>query len=147
MQGRFPIGIAPFSFCEECRAVKGWDGIGGEMVVGRQKQAIGRKPLGTGAQKKTVSRGTAKMREAADKTLEVNSDKIAKSLLDKTLAGNSMSAKLLLELAEGQTDCQDEEVVRRRCNLDEELASEPEWEGELDEAEAETGLGQREPEG
>ncbi|MGD0940126.1 MAG: hypothetical protein ABR905_10470 [Terracidiphilus sp.] len=84
------------------------------------------------------------MKEAADKTLEANSDKIAKSLLKKTLAGNNVSAKLLITLAEGQIDCEDEAAVQHLCSLAEELASEPEWDGELDETEAESGLCQRE---
>lgn len=117
------------------------------MVVGRQKRAVGRKPPGTEAEKKKVSRGTDKLKQAADKKLRENSEKIAESLLKKTLAGNSISAKLLISLAEGKTDCQVEEVVQRRCNLAEELASEPEWVGELDEAEAEAGLVHSEPEG
>ncbi len=117
------------------------------MVVARKKQAAKGKPRGTGAQKKKVSRGTAKMKEAADKTVAVNSKKIAKALLDKTLAGNSTSARLLLSLAEGQIDCEDEAVVSRVRSMAEELASEPEWNGESDEAKAKTGLDQREPEG
>ncbi len=117
------------------------------MVSARQRKAVQGKPRGTGAQKKTVSRGTAEMKAAADKTLAVNSKKIAKALLDKTLAGNSTSAKLLFALAEGQIDCEDETVVSQLRSMAEELASEPEWIGELDETEAETGFGEREPEG
>ena len=87
------------------------------------------------------------MKAAADKALETNSEAIAKTLVKKTIAGNSTSARLLFALAEGQIDCEDEPVVQRLCSLAEELASEPQWDGELDEAEAEAGLGQREPEG
>jgi hypothetical protein len=114
------------------------------MVVAKKSRAVRRKPGGTGTEKKRVGRGRAKMKEAADKTLEANSDKIAKSLLKKTLAGNNVSAKLLITLAEGQIDCEDEAAVQHLCSLAEELASEPEWDGELDETEAESGLCQRE---
>lgn len=117
------------------------------MVLAREKKAVQGKPRGTGAKKKPVSRGTAKMKAEADKTLAVNSKQIAKALLDKTLAGNTTSAKLLFALAEGQIDCEDEPVVRRLCSLAEELASEPQWNGELDETEADAGFGEREPEG
>lgn len=116
------------------------------MVVARKKQAVRGKPRGTGAPQKTVSRGTAKMKAAADKALEKNSTKIAQKLVDNTLAGNNTSAKLLFSLADGQIDCEDEPVVQRLCSLAEKLAKEPEWDGELNEAEAETGVGQREPE-
>jgi hypothetical protein len=117
------------------------------MAVAKQKKAAKGKPRASGNEKKKVGRGTAKMKEAADKALEKNSVKIAQSLVDNTIAGNSTSARLLFALAEGQADCEDEPVVQNLCSLAKELASEPEWDGELDEAEAETGLGQREPEG
>ena len=117
------------------------------MVVGRRKQTVGRKPPGTGTQKKTVSRGAAKLKQAADKKLREHSEEIAESLYGKLMTGNVPCGKLLIALADGETDCEEAPVVRRRCNLAEELASEPEWDGELDEAEAETGLGQRETEG
>lgn len=124
-----------------------WDGIGGEMVEARQRQAVAGRPRGAGVRKQAVSRGTAKMKAAADKKLEDNSEEIAQALLDKTLGGNTTSAKLLFALAEGQIDCEDEVVMRRLCSLAEKLASEPEWAGEDLEADAETGLGGREPEG
>ena len=117
--------------------MEGVDGIGGEMVVARKKQAVRGKARGTAAQKKAPGRGTAKMKAAADKTLEVNSREIAKALLAKTLEGNSTSAKLLFALAEGQIDCEDEPAVQRLRSLAEELAAEPQWNGELEETEAE----------
>jgi hypothetical protein len=125
--------------------MEGRDGIGGEMVLAKQKKAVQRKPQGAGAGKKSVGRGTAKMKAAADKALENNSDEIAQSLVDKTIAGNSTSARLLFALAEGQADCEDEPAVQHPRSFAKEMASEAEWVGELDEAEAETGLGRREP--
>ncbi len=116
------------------------------MVLARERQAASRKPSGTGARKKAVGRGTAKMTAAAGKTLEENSEKIAKSLLESTLDGNVTSAKLLFALAEGQIDCEDEVVMRRLCSFAEGLASEPEWTGEDVEAAVETGSEQCEPE-
>jgi hypothetical protein len=114
--------------------------------MAKQKKAAKEKPRGTGTEKKKVGRGTAKMKAAADKALENNSDEIAQSLVDNTIAGNSTSARLLFALAEGQADCEDEPSVERPDSLAKELASEAEWDGELDETEAEIGLGQREPE-
>ena len=114
--------------------------------MAKKKIAVQGKPQGAGAQKKSVGRGTAKMKAAADKALENNSEEIAQTLVEKTIAGNSTSARLLFALAEGQADCEDEPVAQCLSSLAKELASEPEWDGELDEAEAETGLGQREPE-
>lgn len=120
--------------------------MGGEMVVATKKKAVKRKPREAEAGKKKVSRGTAKLKLAADKALEENSDKIAKSLVDKTIAGNGTIAKLLIGLLDGQADSEDEAATERPRSLAKELASEPEWDGELDEAEAETGLGRRERE-
>jgi hypothetical protein len=117
------------------------------MVVARQKKAVQGKPRGTGARKKMAGRGTAKMKAAADKTLSVNSEEIAQALLNKTLAGNTTSAKLLFALAEGQIDCDDEAISGALCSQAQELASEPEWDGEVTETEAETSFGKREPEG
>jgi hypothetical protein len=79
MQGWFPQGITPFPFYgEECKAADWWDGIGGQMVLGRQRQTVVKKPSGTGLEKKKVSRGTAKMAAEADKALEDNSNAITK---------------------------------------------------------------------
>jgi len=113
--------------------------------VARQKKAAKGKPLGTETKKK-IGRGTAKMKAAADKALQKNSVEIVQSLVDNTIAGNSTSARLLFALAEAQADCEEEPAAERPCSLAKEMASEAQWDGELDEAEAEIGLGQREPE-
>lgn len=99
------------------------------MALVKKKQASEGKSRRSETQKK-VSRGTAKMKEAADETLEANSKKIAESLLQKTLAGNTTSAKLLFELAERKIDAEDEPVMKPLRSLAEELAAEPEWTGE-----------------
>lgn len=146
MQGWFPEGIALFPFYgDECEAVDRWDGIGGHMVLASERRAVVNKPSGTGARKKAVGRGTAKMTAAAGETLEKNSDEIAKSLLESTLGGNASSAKLLFALAEGQIDCEDEVVMRRLCSFAESLASEPEWTDKAVEDAAERDFGTREP--
>src|ERR1035441_4664938 len=96
------------------------------MEQGRQMQPVARKPHGRGAQKSVVNRGKASMNAAADKALELNSVKIAKTLLKSTLGGNVTSAKLLFALADGQIDCEDEVVVQGFVSLAERLAAEPE---------------------
>ncbi|MGP8187738.1 MAG: hypothetical protein ACLQKY_16875 [Terracidiphilus sp.] len=149
MQRWFRKGIASFPFYEdEHMSVEWWDGIGGQMVLARQRQAAVGKPRGTGAQKKAGSRGTAKLGAAAVKTLEENSDKIARSLLESTLGGNVNSAKLLFSLAEGQEQEEREGGGKKKClrSRADELAAEQEWDGEVMEATAETSFGQREPE-
>ena len=130
MQGWFPKGITPFPFYGEvCKAVEWWDGIGGQMVLGRQRQTVVKKPSGTGLEKKKVSRGTAKMAAAADKALEDNSKTIVDSLTGSAKKGNATCTKLLLALADGQIDCEDEVVMERLCSYAEKLAAEPQWKG------------------
>jgi hypothetical protein len=127
--------------------VEWWDEIGGEMILARQRQAVAARPHETGAGKKTVSRGTEKMKAAAGMTLETFSDEIADSLYQSVLKGNASIAKLLFALAEGQIDCEDEVVMERLFAMTEKLASEKEWAGPVDEEEAETGFEQPEPKG
>jgi hypothetical protein len=74
------------------------------------------------------------MNAAADKALELNSVKIAQTLLMSTLGGNVTSAKLLFALADGQIDCEDEVVVQGFVSLAERLAAEPECSAEEIEA-------------
>lgn len=116
------------------------------MVVTRQKQAAKGKPRGSGSQKKSGG-GTAKLKTAADKKLSENSDEIARALYNKLIEGNVTCGKLLIALAEGQIDCENEAVVDQLRRMAEGLAAEPEWEGESNKGTAKTGLGHREPEG
>ncbi|MGA2831675.1 MAG: hypothetical protein ABSE55_01260 [Terracidiphilus sp.] len=88
-----------------------------------------KKTSGTGLQKKTVSRGTAKIKAAADKALQDNSERLAKTLIDSAIAGNNTSAKLLLALADGQIDGEDEVVMEQLWSYADKLAAEPPWDG------------------
>ena len=108
----------------------GRDGIGGAMEEARLRQAAVKKPRGTGAQKK-VRRGRARLNAAADEALEVFSKEIVFSLLEKTIDGNVTSAKLLVALAEGQFDCEDEGTMRSLLSLAERLAAEPQCSDEI----------------
>jgi hypothetical protein len=100
------------------------------MDEGRQKQAARGKPRAAGAKKKTVSRGTAKLKTAADKKLKEHSEEIANSLYEKLIGGNIPCGKLLISLAEGQADGDNEAVGNRPRSMAGELASEPEWKGD-----------------
>ena len=104
----------------------------------KQKKAVQKKPSGTEPARKKAGRGTAKLKEAADKALANNSTVIAQALVDKTIAGNSTIARLLLSLAEVQVEGEEEAVAERRPSPAEELASDPEWKGEPEEAEADS---------
>lgn len=104
--------------------------------MARKRQAVAGGPRGTGVQQRTASRGAEKLKAAADKKLEENSEAIAKSLYSRLMKGNITSAKLLIALAEGQIDCEDEATVERLYSLAEELGKEPAWTGDLNEEKA-----------
>jgi hypothetical protein len=109
------------------------------MVEAVAIQAVAVEPRGRGAGKRAIGRGTTKLNEAADKTLQMHSDAIAESLYERFIKGNVTCAKLLIALADGRINCEDEVMVRSLCNLAERLGSEQKWHGELDEADAESG--------
>jgi hypothetical protein len=116
------------------------------MVVGNGRQAAFGRPRGAGAQqKKAVGRGTAKMRAAADKALEDNSEKIANSLVTSIESGNVSSAKLLCSLAEGHIAEEDAGTAQPTYSLAKQLAVEKQWEERPVEGCAEAGQKQSEP--
>ena len=110
-------------------AVERWNRTGGQMVLGRQGQTVRKRSSGTGLEKKAVSRGTAKMAAAADKALEDNSKTITDALTENAKKGNATCAKLLLALADGLIDCEDEVVVQQLWTYAQQLGAEPPWKG------------------
>jgi hypothetical protein len=123
------VELLPFPFYGASKPVEWWDGIGGQMVLAKKKQAVSSKSRGRGSEKQ-LGRGRTKLNKAAEKKLEENSEKIVQSLLDCTLKGNVSGARLLIALADGEIDCENEEVMQRLCSYAEGLASEPEWKGD-----------------
>jgi hypothetical protein len=99
------------------------------MVLGRQRQRVRKRLSGTGLEKKKVSPGTAKMSVAADKALENSSEEITKALTVNAKKGNATCTRLLLALADGQIDCEDEVVMEELCSYAAKLAAEPPWDG------------------
>ena len=73
------------------------------------------------------SSAIATRKKAASETLEENSEKIAKSLLDRTLAGNVQVARLLLELAEGSAENMHAGKKQHIRSMAIALAKEPQW--------------------
>ena len=125
MQGRFPQGITPFSFCGECEAVEERDGIGGEMVLAKKWQAAASKSRGTGTQVKAVNQGKAKLNAEADKKVGDNRTTIVDTLYNCLIDDKNLtSAKLLFYLADGLINCEDPVVMRQLCSYAEKLKSE-----------------------
>jgi thioredoxin-like negative regulator of GroEL len=116
------------------------------MGVGSGMQAVaGRRRVTRHLSKASVLK-TSKLIKEAGKTLDENSAKIAKSLLDNTLAGSVQSARLLLELADREVGRQDAETTERHYSQADQLAAEPQWTGEVVAAAVKTGAGGQAPE-
>ena len=77
--------------------------------------------------------GAERLRQAADKRVGRNSDKLADLLTEKALAGDLASAKVLVGLAERKKASLEPKKRRRGPSLAERLAAEPEWQGEEEE--------------
>jgi hypothetical protein len=99
------------------------------MVLGIRRATVRKKSSGTGFEKKKVSPGTAKMSVAADKALEDHSKVITDALAENAKKGNATCVKLLLALADGQIDCEDEVVMEQLCSYADKLAAEEQWDG------------------
>jgi len=121
------------------KTVEWWAGIGGQMAVEVRKRAVRRKAKEVGTVKKAKT-----LNKAALKLVDENAAAIAQSLLDSTIHGNVVSARLLMELAGGNVAAEDAMVMRPLRSLALDLAAEPEWPRESD---VEAGAGSREREG
>ena len=115
------------------------------MVSAKKKKATKKKPRGEGNQKKAASREEEQLKTTADEKLRANSVRITNSLLDKLMQGDVACGKFLIELADERNDGEDKAEIDPPRSIAQELASEPEWQGEPDEDETETGVDQVEP--
>ena len=91
-----------------------------------REQPVRRRNGGTAASKD----GAERLRQAADKRVGRNSEKLADLLTEKALDGNLASAKVLLALTGAKKPIQEPVKKRRGPSLAELLAAEPEWKGE-----------------
>jgi hypothetical protein len=98
-------------------------------------------------QPRCARKGVRILREEAGKAVGKNSKKLAESLLVGALKGNLNSTKLLLSLAELQSDPEVTDKNLHGLSLAQSLAAEPEWKEPPDETTAETTGRGREPEG
>ena len=71
--------------------------------------------------------GTVRLGRAAGRALQQNSEKITKSLTDRSIEGNIQSARFLLELAEASERLARAEDGSIGPSLALQLAEEPEW--------------------
>ncbi len=96
-----------------------WAGIGGQMAVRSRKAA--------------ARNGVVKARKLSKEALKLLDEKavlIAKALYKSTLKGHVLSARLLVDLAEGNVDAEEAIAMRPLLTQAQELAIEPEWQDE-----------------
>ena len=117
------------------------------MAVEQGQQTARWKQRGTWLSKKMGVRKTNKLVKEAGKRLERDGEEIAESLSTHAKNGHLQATKLLLNLADRNAEAEAAEAPRLVRDWAGELTEEPEWQGEMSEAEAETGFGGREPEG
>jgi hypothetical protein len=79
-----------------------------------------------------------KLNQAAFKIVNEKATEIAKSLLKSTIAGHVLSARLLVELAEGNVGAEEALRMRPLRSLALQLEAEPQWTFDAPNATAET---------
>jgi hypothetical protein len=75
-------------------------------------------------------RKTVKLSKEALKLVDEKADLIAKALYDSTIAGHVLSARLLVDLAEGNVDVDEALNTRPMQSIAVALALEPHWSGD-----------------
>jgi hypothetical protein len=85
-----------------------------------------------------------KLSKAALKTLDEKAELIVKALYDSTIQGHVLSARLLVDLGEGNVDAEDAVAMRPLRSLALELAEEPGWKDEPVEHVSQTAVASRE---
>lgn len=122
-------------------AVEWYAGNGERTTRAIRKQAV--------MKKANVGRNgkVNKLNKEAHKIVDENATEIAKSLYDSTLDGHVQSARLLVELAEGNMEAEEAMTMRPLRSMASNLAAEPPWNGEETETAAEICSEPREQEG
>jgi hypothetical protein len=96
--------------------VERWAGIGGRMAT-RSRKVVAR----NGVVK------AKKLSKEALRLLDEHASLIAEALYNSTIKGHVLSAKLLVDLGEGNVDAEDAITMRPLRTQAQELAIEPEW--------------------
>jgi hypothetical protein len=97
------------------------------------------------AARKNGTRRVKRLNKEAFKIVEENANGIAQALLKSTTEGHVLSARLLVELAEGDVDVEDASMKRPLRSQALQLAEEQQWKGEETDAEAEMEPAVRQP--
>jgi hypothetical protein len=98
------------------KTANGWNGNGGQMAT-RSRKAVAR----NGVVK------AKKLSKEALRLLDEKADEIAKALYESTILGHVLSARLLVDLAEGNVDVEEAMNLNPLRSLALELAQAPQW--------------------
>jgi hypothetical protein len=124
-------------------------GNGGKMAQARKELSASNVEAKTGgttgseggkrARREYASRkdGAERLRQAADRRVGRNSEKLADLLTARALEGNLASAKTLIGLAAAKKPIPERVKKQRGLSLAEKWANEPQWTGNLEDLEKE----------
>ena len=113
-------------------------GNGGRIAEARRKLSgdkskgkTSSKNAGKRASRSTTARmdGTEQLRQAVDRLVGLNSEKLAAALTNEAMGGGIATAKALVELVEGKKPRPEPKKKRRGPSLAERWAMAPQWEG------------------
>lgn len=93
----------------------------------------GRKPSTTRGSKTRVGQGAARLRDAINKKAGEQSDAIAQTLINKAIAGNMTSTRLVIEVSGAKNAPPEKKKKRRPQSWITRLCNEPELPGPWDE--------------
>jgi hypothetical protein len=118
MKGRFRQGIALFLFLSHTgrTSAECWIGNGGRMTTRRQTAASRNRKV-----------RVEKLNKAAFALVDEKAGEIAAALLKSTIEGHVLSARLLVELAEGNVSAEEALAMRPLRSLALQLEAEPQW--------------------
>jgi len=117
------------------------------MTPAPQKQQVLKKVNADGRSRhRPGKRKVKKLSDEAFRIVDERAVDIIQSLLASTLMGHVLSAKLLVDLAEGSVDIEDALSKNPLRTLAMDLAAEPEWQGDSLETQAEQRHRSQQPE-
>jgi hypothetical protein len=97
------------------------------------RKSPGRKRAATSARRLAPGRGAARLRSAINNLVGRESDRLARALSDKAVAGNMAAARLLVEISGADKEPPEKKKKRKGPSWAELLVAEPEWDPNEDE--------------
>jgi len=117
------------------------------MEAVRRTKSVGGTRRGSVPKKKANARKASKLSKEVVEAAEKGSEYITLSVMRRAVSGKSHGAELVFSLEERPEEAEGETNRPLPASVARQLAAEPQWSGPIDEHEAETMSGRREPEG